>query len=62
MTTVQNILKWGSGEWHTVLLACGHRWRVRRAQLKQAQLYEGKSVKCAQCAEGTTSENQETPA
>jgi hypothetical protein len=50
MTTIQCILSWGSGEWHTVLLACGHSWKLRRAELKSGQLFTGKKVECAVCA------------
>lgn len=51
MTAIRHILTWGTGEWHTVLLACGHRFRLRRAQLQTEQLYEGKPVTCAECAQ-----------
>jgi len=51
MTTVLHILHWGTGEWHTVLLACGHRRRLRRAELRAEQLYEGKTVPCPECQE-----------
>ena len=52
MTTIQHIVRWGAGEWHTVMLACGHRWKLRRAQMKRAQLFDGKKVECAECARG----------
>ena len=51
MTTIERILAWG--EWHTVLLACGHRRKVRRQALQDEQLYLGKKVECAQCANKT---------
>jgi hypothetical protein len=51
MTTVERILRWGSGEWSSALLACGHRLRLRRADLKREQLSEGKRVECAECAQ-----------
>jgi len=54
MTTIQHIVRWGTGEWATVMLACGHRWRLRRAQLKTAQLFEGKKITCTECAQRET--------
>jgi hypothetical protein len=48
-TKIVRILKWGSGEWQTVLLACGHRCQVRRAEVKAQQLLPGKAMKCEKC-------------
>lgn len=52
MTTIRLIISWGTGEWQTVLLACGHKRKMRRAEVKAEQLYEGKAVVCAECARG----------
>lgn len=49
MTEVKRILSWGTGEWLTVVLACDHRRKVRRAEAKAEQLMVGKMVKCAEC-------------
>jgi hypothetical protein len=49
MTGIKRLLPWGSGEWISVLLACGHRRRVRRAEAKAEQLMIGKMVRCAEC-------------
>jgi hypothetical protein len=48
MTTIRHILNWG--EWHTVLLACGHSRKVRRKELKDEQLFTGKQIACLECA------------
>lgn len=47
MTTITRIMNWG--EWRTVWLACGHRWKVRRDDLNRGQLYLGKHVDCTDC-------------
>lgn len=49
MATIERILKWGSGEWQTLVLSCGHRRKVRRAQVKAQQLMPGKKVDCEEC-------------
>jgi hypothetical protein len=49
MTKVDRILKWGGGEWQTVILACGHRSRFRRADVKKLQLFPGMVVNCQEC-------------
>ena len=47
MTSVERIYDYG--EWHTVLLACGHRRKVRREVIAKEQLYLGKRVDCTDC-------------
>lgn len=47
MTTIEQILNWG--QWHTVMLACGHRRKIRREIIAQEQLYLGKHVDCVDC-------------
>jgi hypothetical protein len=42
--------EWGSGEWRTVMLSCGHDRKVRRIQMKSEQLAIGKQVECEECA------------
>ena len=49
MTTITGILRWSS-EWHSVLLACGHTRRLRKAELLGEQLFIGKRVACEDCA------------
>lgn len=48
MTTITRILRW-SGEWHTVLLDCGHSLRFRQADLTREQLFVGKHIQCKEC-------------
>lgn len=47
MTTIERIFNWG--EWHTVLLGCGHRRKIRRETIVKEQLYLGKHVDCTDC-------------
>lgn len=54
MSTITHILAWGSGQWQTVLLACGHKRHIRKADLKREQLYIGKTVPCADCRHNQT--------
>lgn len=51
MPTIERILKWGSGEWQTLMLSCGHKRKVRRQEVKADQLMPGKRVACAECEE-----------
>lgn len=58
MTPITHILKWGSGEWTSVMLACGHSRRVRRRELFEEQLSIGKVVTCPTCADADAQINQ----
>jgi hypothetical protein len=49
-TSIEHILPW-SGQWYTVLLACGHRRKLRKQNLKLEQLFVGKRVTCQECEE-----------
>jgi hypothetical protein len=49
VTSITHILAWGSGQWQTVMLACGHKRHIRKADLKREQLYVGRMVPCADC-------------
>jgi hypothetical protein len=49
-TSIEHILPW-SGQWYTVLLACGHRRKLRKQDLKLEQLFVGKRVTCQECEE-----------
>jgi hypothetical protein len=49
MTDVIALLKWGSGEWVTLVVACGHSRRLRRVAVAREQLYVGKCIPCPQC-------------
>lgn len=51
MTAIKYILSWGSGQWRTVLLECGHMRHIRKADLKREQLFISKRVPCADCGE-----------
>lgn len=61
MTTITRILKYG-GEWHTVLLACGHQRKVRREVITKEQLYLGKHVDCTDCLYEELSKGPDHPA
>jgi hypothetical protein len=52
MTTITRIYSWGTGEWLSVLMECGHRRKVRRDEAKAEQLMVGKKVTCAECEPG----------
>lgn len=56
MVQITHILAWGSGQWQTVMLACGHKRHIRKADLKREQLFVGKPVPCADC--GNTAKTQ----
>ena len=49
---IVRILPWGS-DWQTVVLECGHKRRLRKAEVERAQLFIDKRVPCGECAERT---------
>jgi hypothetical protein len=36
MTPIRHILRWGTGEWATILMSCGHSRHVRRTEFDRA--------------------------